>query len=100
MSPEAILSILARLNILLEEKYNEHIQKIKKFKILQMTLIVISSSISLVLFVIYHAPILQMLFVLVGFNFLFYIGFKHRTHYDKKAVKTKVLKDINSRIKS
>lgn len=98
MSPEAIISVLARLNVLLEEKYNEHIQKSKKFKMLQMTLIVISSSISIVLFVIYHAPILQMLFVLVGFNFLFFIGFKPRTYYDERSVKKYMQKIISVQV--
>ena len=94
MSPEAILLVLTRLNLLLEKKYNEHLQKAKKFKTLQMSLIVISSSISMVLFIIYHAPILQMLFVLVGFNLLFYIGFKPKTHYDEKSVKEKMQKVV------
>jgi len=94
MSPEAILHVLSRLNLLLEVKHKEHVQKGKRFKTLQMSLIVISSSISLVLFVIYHAPIVQMLFVLVGFNFLFFIGFKPRTHYDEKSVKEKMQKVV------
>ena len=92
MSPEAIISVLARLNGLLEEKYHEHTKKIKRFKTLQMSLAVISASVSIVLFVLYHAPILQMLFVLIGFNFLFYIGFKPRTNYSEKSVKEKMQK--------
>lgn len=87
MSPEAIISVLARLNVLLEGKYQEQKKKYKKFKQLQMMLIVLSSSVSLVLFVLYHAPILQMLFVLLGFNFLFFIGFKPRAVYNEKNVK-------------
>jgi len=87
MSPEAIVSVLARLNLLLELKYKEHTHKFKKFKTLQMSLIIISSSISIVLFVMYHAPIIQMLFVLVGFNTLFFVGFKPKTHYSESAVK-------------
>ncbi|PHR56202.1 MAG: hypothetical protein COA44_08920 [Arcobacter sp.] len=94
MSPEVILQVLSRLNLLLELKYKEHLQKSKKFKTLHMSLIVISSSISMVLFIIYHAPILQMLFVLFGFNFLFYIGFKPRTHYNEKSVKQKMQKVV------
>lgn len=94
MSPEAILQVLSRLNLLLEQKYKEHILKSKRFKTLQMSLIVISSSISIVLFIIYHAPIFQMLFVLFGFNFLFYIGFKPRSHYDEKSVKAKMQKVV------
>jgi len=92
------LSVLARLNILLEEKYQEHIKKIKKFKMLQMTLIVVSSSISLVLFVIYQAPILQMLFVLVGFNTLFFVGFKPKTHYDERSIKKYMQKIISVQV--
>ena len=94
MSPESILQVLTRLNILLEKKYNEHLKRLKSFKILQMSLIVISSSISMVLFIIYHAPILQMLFVLFCFNFLFYIGFKPKTHYSEKSVKEKMQKVV------
>lgn len=89
-----MLQVLSRLNLLLEDKYKEHIQKSKRFKTLQMSLIVISSSISMVLFIIYHAPIPQMLFVLFGFNFLFFIGFKPRTHYNEKSVKEKMKKVV------
>lgn len=87
MSPEAIISILVRLNLLLEGKYQEQKKKYKKFKQLQMMLVLLSFSVSLVLFVLYHAPILQMLFVLFGFNFLFFIGFKPRSVYNEKNVK-------------
>jgi len=92
MSPEIIISVLARLNILLEKKYHEYRQKMKRFKRLQMSLIVISTSISIVLFLLYHAPILQMLFVLIGFNVLFFIGFKPRSHYSEKSIKVKMQK--------
>ncbi len=87
MSPEAIISILARLNLLLEAKYKEQRQKFQKFKQLQLMLVVVSSSMALILFLLYHAPVLQMLFVLAGFNVLFYIGFKPRSHYTEKKVK-------------
>jgi len=92
MSPEAIISVLSRLNGLLEQKYHEHLAKTKRFKTLQLSLFVISSSVSIVLFVLYHAPILQMLFVLLGFNFLFFIGFKPRTNYNEKSVKAMMQK--------
>jgi len=87
MSPEAIISVLARLNVLLEQKYHAHLKKMKRFKTLQISLAVISVSLSLVLFVVYHASIVQMLFVLLGFNLLFFIGFKPKTLYSEKSVK-------------
>jgi len=93
MSPEAIISILARLNVLLEGKYLEQKQKLKKFKQLQMMLFILSSSVSIVLFVLYHASIVQMLFVLTGFNILFFVGFKPRAVYDEKNVK-KMMQDV------
>ena len=98
MSPEATISVLARLNILLEGKYQEQKRKYKKFKQLQMMLIILSSSIALVLFVIYHAPILQMLFVLSAFNFLFFIGFKPRAVYNEKNVKKMMEKVVNTQV--
>ena len=70
----------------------------KKFKQLQMVLLLLSFSISLVLFVIYHAPILQMLFILVGFNLLFFIGFKPRTHYDERSVKKMMHKVLSLQV--
>ncbi len=94
MSPEVIISSLVRLNELLEKKFEEHKAKIKKFKQMQMILIILSFSISLVLFVIYHASFLQMLFILVGFNTLFFVGFKPRTPYTEKWVKTMMQKVI------
>ena len=57
-----------------------------------MMLIILSSSVSLVLFVLYHASVVQMLFILLGFNVLFYIGFKPRTVYSEKKVKEKMQK--------
>ncbi|MDF1881028.1 hypothetical protein JHD50_06870 [Sulfurimonas sp. MAG313] len=99
MSPEAIVSVLVRLNILLEDKYKEHTQKFKKFKTLQMSLIIISSSISIVLFVLYHAPVLQMLFVLIGFNLLFFVGFKPKTHYSEGSVKQMMQKVVLLQVK-
>jgi len=98
MSPEAIISILARLNVLLEEKYHEQKKKYKKFKQLQMMLIILSSSISLVLFVLYHAPVIQMLFVLIAFNVLFYIGFKPRAIYSEKNVKSMMHKAVQLQV--
>lgn len=99
MSPELILSALARLNELLKVKYQQHKQKLKKFKQLQLMLIVLSSSIALVLFVIYHASAVQMLFILFGFNFLFFIGFKPRTKYSEKSVKEMMKKVISLQLK-
>jgi hypothetical protein len=96
MSPELIISALARLNELLESKHHE--QK-KKYKQLQMMLIILSSSVALVLFVIYHASPLQMLFVLFAFNFLFFIGFKPRARYGEKNVKTMMAKVVALQIK-
>lgn len=87
MSPEIIIAVLARLNALLEGKHREYQRKLKKFKQLQMMLAVLSVSISFVLFIIYHAPFAQMLFILIAFNALFYIGFKPRSHYDESSVK-------------
>ena len=98
MSPEAMISIFARLNALLEEKYQEQQQKYKKFKQLQMMLAIISFSVSLVLFVLYHAPVLQMLFVLLAFNFLFYIGFKPRAVYNEKNVKSMMQKVVSLQV--
>ncbi len=87
MSPEVIIAALARLNGLLEARYHLHQKKLKKFKQLQMMLGILSFSVSLVLFVIYQAPLLQMLFILVGFNFLFFVGFKPRSAYNESSVK-------------
>lgn len=94
MSPELIISALERLNELLESKYHEQKQKQKRFKQLQMMLIVLSSSVALVLSVIYHASPLQMLFVLFAFNFLFFIGFKPRSRYSEKKVKAMMGKAV------
>ena len=99
MSPELIISALVRLNELLESKYHEQKQKQKKFKQLQMMLIVLSSSIALVLFVIYHASPIQMLFILFAFNFLFFIGFKPRSRYGEKNVKVMMAKVVALQIK-
>lgn len=98
MSPEAIVSILSRLNVLLEARYHEQSKKFKKFKQLQMMLLILSFSVSLVLFVLYHAPVLQMLFILAAFNFLFYIGFKPRAVYNEKYVKKMMQKVVNLQI--
>ena len=92
MSPEVIVSSLARLNELLQKKFQEHKAKQKKFKQMQMILVILSFSITLVLFVIYHASFLQMLFILVGFNTLFFVGFKPRTPYNEQWVKTMMQK--------
>lgn len=93
MSPEIIISALTRLMDLLEKRFLEQKRKHKKFKQLQMMLIVLSFSISLVLFVVYKTSIMQMLFVLFAFNFLFYIGFKPRSFYSEKKVE-KMKQDI------
>lgn len=99
MSPELIISALARLNELLESQYHEQKQKQKKFKQLQMMLMILSASIAIVLFVIYHASPIQMLFVLFGFNFLFFIGFKPRSRYGEKNVKTMMGKVVALQLK-
>jgi len=98
MSPEAIISILARLNGLLEEKYKEQNRKYKKFKQLQMILGTLSFSVAIVLFVLYHAPLLQMLFIMIAFNFLFFIGFRPRAVYDEKKVKLMMKKVVDLQI--
>ncbi len=94
MSLELIISSLVRLNELLEKKFEEHKAKQKKFKQMQMILIILSFSISLVLFVIYHASFLQMLFILVGFNTVFFVGFKPRSPYTERWVKLMMQKII------
>lgn len=94
MSPEVIVSSLARLNELLQKKFEEHKAKQKKFKQMQMILVILSFSITLVLFVIYNASFLQMLFILIGFNTLFFVGFKPRTPYREAWVKEKMQKVI------
>lgn len=87
MSPEVIIAALSRLNELLELKYKEQKAKMKKFKQLQMMLIVLSSSVVLVLFFLYQVSALRMIFIIVAFNILFFIGFKPRTIYSEKNVK-------------
>lgn len=87
MSPEVVIAALSRLNELLELKYKEQKTKLKKFKQLQMMLIVLSSSVVLVLFFLYQASALRMIFIIVAFNILFFIGFKPRTAYSEKNVK-------------
>lgn len=99
MSPELIISALTRLNELIESKYHEQKHKQKKFKQLQMMLIVLSSSVALVLSVIYHASPVQMLFVLFAFNFLFFIGFKPRSRYGEKDVKAMMGKTVALQLK-
>ena len=99
MSPEVIVSSLARLNFLLEDKFKEHIFKQKKFKQMQMMLLVLSFSISLTLFVIYNASFLQMLFIIVGFNVLFFLGFKPRGIYNEKKVKEIMKKILSLQVK-
>ncbi len=88
MSPEVIIAALSRLNELLELKYKEQKAKIKKFKQLQMMLIVLSSSVVFVLFFLYQASALRMIFIIAAFNILFFIGFKPRTVYSEKNVKS------------
>lgn len=87
MSPEVIIAALSRLNELLELKYKEQKAKAKKFKQLQMMLIILSSSVVLVLFFLYQASALRMIFIIVAFNILFFIGFKPRTVYSERNVK-------------
>jgi len=87
MSPEVIVSALARLNGLLEAKYHEQKSKDKKFKQQQMMLAILSFSVGFVLFLSYHTSVLQMLFILAGFNILFFVGFKPRAVYSEKKVK-------------
>ncbi len=87
MSPEIIIAALARLNELLEQRFKEQEQKSKKFRQLQMMLFVLSLSISFVLFFTYQASVIQMLYIIVGFNLLFFVGFKPRSFYSEKNVK-------------
>ncbi len=87
MSPEIIIAALARLNELLEKRFIEQRKKIKKFKQLQMVLFVLSLSVAFVLFFIYQASAIQMIFIIIGFNILFFVGFKPRSPYSEKSVK-------------
>ena len=98
MSPDVIVSALARLNALLQAKYNEQKVKDKKFKQLQMMLGVLSFSVGLVLFISYQASIWQMIFILVGFNILFFVGFKPRAVYSEKKVKTMMKKVLDLQV--
>jgi len=92
MSPEIMISVLARLNALLEGKYHEHKQKLKRFKTLQLSLLLVSTSVGISLFLLYDASIVQMIFVLIGFNILFFVGFRPQTAYNQKSVKEKMQK--------
>lgn len=87
MSPEIILGALARLNELLEGRFKHEVKKIKKFKNLQMMLLVLSVSVAIILFLIYQASALRIIFIIAGFNVLFYIGFKPKGLYSEKNVK-------------
>ena len=87
MSPEVIIAALSRLNELLEQRYKEQKNKLKRFKQLQMMLLVLSGSVALVLFFLYQASALRMIFIIFSFNVLFYIGFKPRGMYSEKNVK-------------
>lgn len=93
MSPEAILGALSRLNELLEGRFKQEGKKTKKFKNLQMMLLVLSISIAMVLFLIYQASALKIIFIIFGFNVLFFIGFKPKSLYSEKNVK-KMMQDI------
>ena len=95
MSPEIVIAALSRLNELLELKYREQKVKLKKFKQLQMMLIVLSSSVVLVLFFLYQVSALRMIFIIFAFNVLFFIGFKPRTAYSEKNVKTETKNKID-----
>jgi len=87
MSPEIIIAALARLNELLEQRVKEQQKKTKKFRQLQMMLLVLSVSVAFVLLFIYQTSALQMIFIIAGFNLLFFIGFKPRMLYSEKNVK-------------
>jgi hypothetical protein len=93
MSLEIIISALARLNELLDKKFQEHKKRLKKFKQMQMMLVVLSVSISLVLFVIYSPSVLQMIFILAGFNILFFISFRPKSSYNEVKVK-KMMQEV------
>ena len=93
MSPETILGALTRLNELLAGRFEQENKKTKKFKNLQMMLLVLSVSIAMVLFLIYQASALKIIFIIFGFNVLFFIGFKPKNMYSEKNVK-KMMKDI------
>lgn len=88
MSPESIISVLSRLNELLEARHQEHMARVKRFRQLQMMLFVLSLSVAITLFFVYSASVVQMGFILLGFNLLFFIGFKPRSFYNKKNLET------------
>jgi hypothetical protein len=98
MSPETVISVLARLNGLLEEQYHLYESKQKRFKKMQMMLGVLCVSVALVLFMLYSAPALQFFYILLAFNVLFYIGFKPRSGYDEKGVKVKMQEVISLQV--
>ena len=98
MSPEVIVSALARLNALLQAKYDEQKVKDKKFRQLQMMLAVLSFSVGFVLFIAYSTSVLQMIFLLVGFNLLFFVGFKPRAVYSEKNVKRMMKKVLSLQV--
>lgn len=84
MSPEAVISVLSRLNELLQARYEEQNAKVKKFKQRQLILLLMSFSVAIVLYVLYSPSLFQTGYILVGFNLLFYVGFKPRSFYSKK----------------
>lgn len=98
MSPEAIISVLARLNTLLEGRYHDYLGKLKRFKKMQMLLAVLSVSVALVLFMIYHSPAMQFIYIILGFNVLFYIGFKPRSFYTESNVKSKMQQVVSTQV--
>ncbi len=98
MSPESIIAVLARLNVLLEERYHAYLAKVKRFRKMQMLLAVLSVSVALVMFVIYHSPAMQFVYILFAFNVLFYIGFKPRSAYNEKHVKAMMQQVVGTQV--
>ncbi len=101
MSPESTITVLARLNELLQARYQEQNVKVKKFRQLQMMLLLLSFSVGIVLFVLYSPSLFQMGYILIGFNLLFFVGFKPRSFYSKKNLEQIRLRiaDLQSRLK-
>jgi hypothetical protein len=101
MSPEIVISALTRLNELLNARYEEQKKKVKKFRQLQLMLLLLSFSVCVLLFVFYSPSLVQMAFILIGFNLLFFIGFTPRSFYSKKNIDVFALRisDLQSRLK-
>lgn len=101
MSPESTITVLSRLNELLQARHQEYNTKVKKFRQQQLILLLLSFSVGIVLFVLYSPSLFQMGYILIGFNLLFFIGFKPRSFYSKKNLEQIRLRinDLQSRLK-